>query len=137
MTNKKIIQIPIYGHTLQVIFGDKDETREALREFKIKEDDIEGYLSRLVPEHALGSFCYFEKYDNYYLWMPKLPVSIKEYGTLVHELEHFVFMFLDMRGFNHSDDSDEAYAYLLEFMFCEVDMCISELRDGSESTSEQ
>ena len=136
MTNKKAIQIPIYEHTLQVIFGDKEETREALKEFEIKEEDIEEYLNALVPDHTSGSVCYFEKYDDYYLWMPKLPVSIKEYGTLVHELEHFVYMFLDIIGFNHSNDSDEAYAYLLGFMFCEVDVFINELKDNNENTSE-
>lgn len=129
MVNKKIIPIPIYEHDLHVIFGNKKEVKEALKEFEIKKDDIDGYADRLVSEHALGSFCYFEKYDDYYLWMPKVPVSIKEYSTLIHELEHFVFMFLDMRGFTHSDDSDEAYAYLSGYVFCEIDIFINELKE--------
>ena len=43
-----------------------------------------------------------------------------EYGSLVHEIEHYVFYLFDHIGMEHTKASDEAYAYMLGYVFGEV-----------------
>lgn len=123
-----IIQIPIYNHTLQVLLGDVTEIKDTLvREYKVAEHWADGMLEN-IGANAAGSMCRIDAINEYFLWVEKVPTTIKDYGVLVHEIEHFVFYFLNDKGLNHTEDSDEAYAYLFEYIFEQIDTWITIIR---------
>jgi len=121
----KIINIPIFGQALLVIFGERDYSVNVMVDnvHDMTKEEAESYFPTF---HCNGLFKYSQKYDAYVLWMPTPPKTIREYGTLVHEAQHFVFTILDNLGFTHSGDSDELYSYLLAFVFEEIDCFIHE-----------
>lgn len=124
----KIIQIPIYHHTLQVLFGDSQELKDTLiKEYKLDECEVCSMTDNI--SRYSGSMWYVEKTGDFYLWCENVPNTISDYGTLVHELQHFVFIFLGNKGLNHTEDSDEAYSYLMEYMYVEIDKWICELKN--------
>lgn len=122
----KIIQVPIYKTTLQVLFGDKEEVKDTLvNEYKMPEHIADEFEC----ENCDGMLRYVKPLNDYFLWMPNVPTTISNYGTLVHELQHFVFILLDNIGMQHTKESDEAYSYLITYMFCEIDCWINDLKD--------
>lgn len=127
----KVINIPIFGQALLVMFGSKDSAIEAMIENvpSITRDDAESFFPN---SYCRGMFNYSTKYDAYALWMPIVPNTVSEYSTLVHEIQHFVFTMLDNLGVKHSTDSDEVYSYVFAFVFEEIDTFLSENRYESK-----
>ena len=119
------IQIPIFNDTLQVFFGDPEDAVKALVKDGISESNARLYFKQAKVENANGIYSYLSQEDYSLIWMPNIPKTVKDYANLVHELQHFVFYFLERRGFTHSADSDEMYSYLLEFVYGEVDSAVS------------
>ena len=78
-------------------------------------------------------FRYIENEGYYVIWLPEVPKTIAQFGVLIHELEHFLYCFMDVRGIPHTSDSDEAYAYLFEFLYCEAMTIVNALTDGTEN----
>ena len=52
--------------------------------------------------------------------MPKVPKSVKEYGSLQHEVFHAVEFVLMRIGIKLCKKSDEAYAYLIGYLTSEI-----------------
>ena len=124
MTETLKIQIPIYKTSLQVFFGTADECIEAQRKDGRSERDIDDWRRHNAATSYAGAFHMGD--DTYNLiWLCKWPESVGEFGDLVHEIEHAVFYILDSRGLKHTEESDEAYAYLSSFLFCEIDSYIA------------
>ena len=74
--------------------------------------------------------------DGYTLiWVRKLPESVGDYGNLIHEIEHCTFEILNSRGIKHSDDSDEAFAYLLGWLYEEIENFIQDEKEKQLSIS--
>lgn len=48
------------------------------------------------------------------------PITVTDYGVLQHEIFHAVDQILKYIGITLSDDSDEAYAYLIEYVTREI-----------------
>lgn len=51
------------------------------------------------------------------LWLPTLPVSVSEQGTLIHELLHIVFDTANWAGVTYSSSSEEVYTHLLKYLY--------------------
>lgn len=51
------------------------------------------------------------------LWMPRVPSSPKEQGTLSHECLHIVFEIMSWAGIPYSTSSEEAYTHLLKYLY--------------------
>ena len=61
-------------------------------------------------------------------WYPVIWISDpSQPWLLAHELEHYVHWFLDMKGLKFTNDSEEAYAYLIEFI---MEMMITTRRNN-------
>lgn len=130
------IQIPIYKTSLQVFFGSAEDCIVAQRKDGRNEIDIEEWRRQNASTNYAGAFSASD--DTYNLiWVNKLPESIEDYSNLVHEIEHAVFYLLDSRGLKHTEDSDEAYAYLTSFLFCEIDNYIVTERELNINKEEQ
>ena len=50
------------------------------------------------------------------LWLKDKPNSISSLATLNHEIFHCTCFILERVGIIYSNDSDEAYAYLIEYL---------------------
>ena len=134
MTETLKIQIPIYREVLHVFFGSIEECIEAQRKDGCKEIDIEEWRRHIEDKNPDGEYSLSN--DTYHLiWQECTPETILEYSTLVHEIEHAVFYILDSRGLKHTEESDEAYAYLFGFLFCEIDNYIVDEREKKEQES--
>lgn len=53
------------------------------------------------------------------VWFKYYPEKIYDYGTIVHELFHVVDVTLRYKGVTLSDDSDESYAYFMQWIYME------------------
>ena len=127
-----IIQVPIFHHTLQVLFGDYLEVKGALNsEFDVDDKLSDAMLAQIGK--CIGFMWYCSDIDEYFLWVNTVPATIRDYGTLVHEIQHFVYLFLRNKGLSHCDESDELYSYLFEYIFVEIDCWISKLNEDAES----
>ena len=50
------------------------------------------------------------------LWLNEKPTSVNGLATLNHEIFHCVCFILERVGIVYSESSDEAYAYLIEYL---------------------
>lgn len=129
MTELYKIQIPIYKDTLFIFFGTVEECQKALIKVGMCEDETQIFKP---SETTQGYFCYFEKDGVYLIWMPVMPEQIAQYGVLVHEIFHFVCRFLSERGLVMNDSSEEAYTYLAEYVYDEIDNYVVTERNREE-----
>ena len=126
------LEIPIYNCCLWVFYGPVDDCVAAMKRLQDGEY-IKSWREIAVEKpDTKGLYLYNRKENICILWLPQVPTSIADYGSLVHEIEHFVFRLFDNIGMTHSDDSDEAYAYLLSYVFKELDKLASDERGREE-----
>jgi len=116
------IEIPVYRTRLHVFFGSLDECAKAMSIDGRPEHYIEDWKQH--TEELRGM--YSQDGDYRLLWLPMWPKSVDDYGCMVHEIWHAVFHILQSRGLRHSEDSDEAYAYLAGYLFSEIDAYVAE-----------
>jgi len=50
------------------------------------------------------------------LWMEKKPTTPFLLSILAHEIFHCTCFLMDRVGIKYSDDSDEAYAYMIQYL---------------------
>lgn len=125
------IHIPVYKTSLQVFFGTGEECVEAQRKDGRDERHIEEWRKANVSHEYNGAFSMGD--DTYNLiWLNKYPETVEDFGDLVHEIEHAVWYILDSRGLKHTEESDEAYAYLSGYIFCEIDDYLAQQREKED-----
>lgn len=117
MTETLKLQIPIYRETLHVFFGSIEDCQAALIKDGISEEDA---LAWSASKTLKGSYRYYTEKEYCLLWLPCMPESVAEFGALVHEILHFVFHLMSLRGLELNGGSEEAYTYLTEFVYCEL-----------------
>src|SRR5688572_31393596 len=75
------------------------------RQLKLNEDDFD----------CLGKVCLKSKYNDI-LWLPRLPKTTEELGTVNHEIFHLVYWRLSCAGLQLSESSEEAFNYLISYL---------------------
>ena len=98
-----IISIDIYQHDILVFFGNKELLINELEKY-LEPDQIEEFDT-----------CMFDT-GQLVLYMPNVPKRIDDFVTLNHEIFHCTILILKRIGVSLSDDSEEAYAYLYEYI---------------------
>ena len=132
MTETHKIRIPIYRTTLHLFFGNKEDCRKAM----IADGESELVAQQWLSENEEYDGSFSVESDNYtLLWVKKLPESITDYGTLLHEIEHCTFEILNSRGIKHTDESDEAFAYLFGWLYEEIEKFIQDEKEKQLSIS--
>lgn len=132
MTETYKIIIPIYRITLHLFFGPEEDCKKAM----IADGESELVAQQWIQgkEEYDGSFSV--EADGYtLLWVKRLPESISDYGSLIHEIEHCTFEILNSRGIKHTDDSDEAFAYLLGWLYEVIENFILDEKEKQLSTN--
>lgn len=127
------INIPIYNTCLWVFFGSKENCANALQKNGLSERAAKAFLAEVNDEQCNGIYIYNKEENVALLWAKKIPVTIMEYATLVHEIEHTVFYLFERIGIQHTRESDEAYAYLQGYLFAEIDCAINTLKENESS----
>ena len=109
----KIISIEIYDRDVMVHFGKKKHLR----------DKLSNMFGRKQADEIISTITGKEKGKSLLLpggqmilYMPELPKDIKGLSILSHEIFHIANFTLNKAGINLTDDSDEAYSYLIEFL---------------------
>ncbi len=58
----------------------------------------------------------FDSMNHTVIMLYRMPDGDEDYGTLQHEIFHAVYQILKSIGMSLSDDSEEAYAYLIGYL---------------------
>ena len=125
MTELYKIGIPLYHANIYVFLGTREDCAEAMRKAEVKEREIEEWLENTKSYEGM----YHQEDDFRLIWLQEIPMTVGKYSDLVHEIEHATFYLLKSRGLQHTEESDEAYAYLSGYIFEQVDSLIVELRE--------
>ena len=113
----KIIPIDLYCRDILFIFGDKVYLQKSIRKYHTQEqtDELMKVFDN-VDEHTQGrtvlNFCN----NAFIVWQPHLPQSVFDMQFLVHEIFHATKALLENAGISLSDESEEAYAYLIGYI---------------------
>ena len=76
----------VYNACLWVFFGFIEECADAMRDRKVDEHVIKDWVDHVNSIGCNGMFTHSEGANISLLWLPKLPITIMEYGLLVHDL---------------------------------------------------
>lgn len=128
MTETLKIELPLYRDRLHVFFGTLDECKQAMLKDGEPEYKVEDWAEH--TDELAGMYSQNKGYRL--LWLPQIPMTIDDYGCLVHEIEHAVFNILLAKGITHTEEDDEVYAYLIGYLFCEIDAYIVEEREKED-----
>lgn len=117
-----IINLQVYPFDLMVHFGDPQIMFNKLRDLISRESllDIELDFERGV---GVGRTMMDKETGAVVLWMREPwsdDFSPESFGTLSHEIFHAVELVFDRIGITLSDDSSEAFAYLIGFITRQV-----------------
>ncbi|HMT01783.1 MAG TPA: hypothetical protein PKD00_00495 [Burkholderiales bacterium] len=108
----QIIDCVIYPFSIIVFYGnDKSLLSKKLKKYLFKED-IE-YLKTI--EFHRGKSIMFTSGQTL-LWLKEEPNNPETLAILNHEIFHCVCFIMEKVGIKFSDDSDEAFAYLIEYV---------------------
>lgn len=108
-----IIRVDIYNRDVVVHIGKLKPLRKYLRKF-MSEETIREVMD-LLSCCSLGKTLEIEK-SGIIVYMPEYSDIPKYRAVLIHELFHASYMILKKAGIDCTDYSDEAYAYLLQFL---------------------
>ena len=113
MEKAKIIGIDLFNRDILVCFGSKDFLVENLSKYvddtectSVSEDINVGTSGRSIMLSG----------GQIVLWMPSLPESGEELGTLSHEIFHVAVMVMKKAGVGFCADSEEVFAYLIGYI---------------------
>lgn len=128
MTELYKISIPLYRAAIHVFLGSREDCAEAMRKENVPEKEIAEWLNETKGYEGM----YHEDDDFRLIWLQEIPTTVGKYSDLVHEIEHATFYLLKSRGLQHTEESDEAYAYLSGYIFERIDSLIVELREENK-----
>ena len=120
MSKAFVINIPLYKRDLLVVFGDKDYLVNQMSEAYNISLQSAYSITEDIDDYSTGRYYFNREKGSRFLWMPKVPEKPQEYATLGHEIFHAAFGIMDEIGASPSEDSEEAYAYLIGYLTKEI-----------------
>lgn len=109
----EIIRVDIYNRDVIVHCGKMKPLRKYLSKF-LSRDAVDEICEHL-KDCSLGMTVQIAD-GGILVYMPHEPVNAKGLGVLVHELFHAAYFIMRKAGIDCNDSTDEAYAYLIEFL---------------------
>lgn len=113
MIKNETIYIPIYTHSLVILYG----TRQEYTDFFRKRYDVNEVLHPDVTARAIEI-----KGDKAILWGIFInsdqitDVNLKYHEIVPHEVFHVVGMMMEYAGVKYDHNNDEAWAYLIGYI---------------------
>ncbi len=107
-----MLEDKIYHSSCDVIIGDWEYFGKFLKKNKIEgcENNLNWYAETGHFHNDDGSIM------GYYIRIPEIDFTSKNYAVIVHELSHLTFHILDDVGIKFGADNQEPYTYLLEML---------------------
>lgn len=108
-----VISVDIYNRDIVVHIGELKSLRKYIKKFLSKKVIAE--VCEHLDQCSLGKTIEIEN-SGIIVYLPQYTDSAKDRAILTHELFHATYMILKKAGIDCTDVSDEAYAYLLQFL---------------------
>lgn len=124
--NHFIVEIELYSTDLLVVIGDVDGAIKWLENKNVSDDDIEFVKSSCVP-WSQGTTGLLSN-NAFFIRLLHPPTTPEYKAILVHEVFHAASMLLRNRGMSLVKESEEAYAYLIEFIYRKIVEKVEELK---------
>jgi hypothetical protein len=100
----------MYLCDVYVCFGSRKRLHNALK--NIASHDVKEYEENLIGKSGM-----FVMYGSVgVIWMEETTASPRVMSYLAHEIFHCAAGILDRAGVSHTDESEEAYAYLIGWL---------------------
>lgn len=118
MKSGKLFITP-YGDEIRIVYTKKlEEAKDYIRKNKPKEfnDDFE----TIERTYANTGSCYYSYEDLHFVFFLNKPKDVESFSVIVHECVHVANRILYRRGLHLTPDSEEAYTYLVQFLFKEI-----------------
>ena len=116
---KAIIQVPIYKKAVLLYCGSERELLKTVRR-DLGEEVEEEVRNGLGEEERYEGITLMTSTNDVIVHLPEKPKNNKGISTLTHELFHASSFILEGAGIPHTNDTEEAYAYLLEYLVTEA-----------------
>lgn len=107
-----IINVDLYKHDILVFFGDKNVLIKKLEKY-FEYYQIDKFNRCIKTEKGCA---YMVDTGQLILYMPNIPKKLDDFVILNHEIFHCTTLILKRIGVFLSPESEEAYAYLLEYI---------------------
>ena len=119
-----IIPIDIYNTDIMVHFGDPGSLKEELvARFGL--EDAQSIFDGLdFNDNLLGKTVLLSQ-GNIILWMPSVPQTAKEKGTMAHEIFHAACEIMTKIDVQPCEENEEVYAYLIGYLTKKIDEAIT------------
>lgn len=124
--NYFIVEIELYSTDLLVVVGDIEGAIKWLDNKNVSEDDIE-FVKSSCNTGSQGTTCLLSN-NALFIRLIHSPTTREYKGILAHEVFHATSILLGSRGMSLVKESEEAYAYLLEFIYRKIVEKIEELK---------
>lgn len=126
MSNFKIINVPIYDAQI-IVFVEptpklvKENLKYKNKNLKYSKEEIISLKQRILEDlyRSTNATVYSRSNSNLQAVVFKKP--IKSCAVIAHEAFHLAIAILNYAGLHLSISSEEAYAYLLEYIFAEIE----------------
>lgn len=115
---KAIIQVPIYKKAVLLYCGSESGLLKTVR--RDLGEEVEEVRNRLGAEEQYEGITLMTSTNDVIVHLPEKPKDSKGISTLTHELFHASSFILEGAGIRHTNDTEEAYAYLLEYLVAEA-----------------
>ena len=112
-----IINLEVYPFDVMVSIGETDEA--VVKHLVKKGVPLTECNKHLIEINGKGRSLMFPTGQSL-LRLPKKPETNFEMAVLQHEIFHIVQFVMHKVGITLSDDSDEAYAYLIQFLTLKI-----------------
>ena len=120
LSKKKVIQFDIseevYDSDCHVFIGKAEIALDIMNEHLKENYPKEETFSQSDLENCYGTAINFNNKRVSYLWLPGVPKSAGEHGTLAHEICHIVLHYFNQMGFPIDHIHDEPVCYFMKFM---------------------
>jgi hypothetical protein len=114
-----IIPIDIYNTDIMVHFGDLGSLKEELVARFGLEDALPILDGLDINDNLLGRTVLLSQ-GNIILWMPSVPQTAKEKGTMAHEIFHAACEIMTKIDVQPCEENEEVYAYLIGYITSRV-----------------
>jgi len=105
----RVIPIEVFGHDIVVSIGQTDEALYEEIEENTSKKDFDKYMANqkaIATTHKLRSGCILIRFKD----------DIDNIGIVAHEAFHAVVFLFKKIGIEYAYESEEAYAYTLEYL---------------------
>lgn len=124
--NYFIIEIELYSTDLLVVIGDIDGAIKWLENKNVSDDDIE-FVKSSCDTGSQGTTGLLSN-NALFIRLLQSPTTTEYKAILAHEVFHAASMLLRSRGMSLVKESEEAYAYLIEFIHRKIVDNVEELK---------